>query len=139
MKVHRHPHAIRFQEIDAAGILFYGRVFDLFHDAYVGLLTELGFPLPMMLADEPWLLPLAHAEADYRAPLRFGDRVEVELQTRRLGKSSFTLTYRIVGEAGRVHAVGSTVHTCVDRGTFSSHRLPETLRCALAKFLHTDA
>ena len=37
--------AIRFQDIDAAGIIFYPRVLEMFHDAYAAFLTFAGSPL----------------------------------------------------------------------------------------------
>ena len=43
---------------------------------------------------------IARAECDYRAPAHFGDELEVRLAIGEIGRSSFTLHYRIVQAAG---------------------------------------
>lgn len=65
---------VRFQDVDAAGVVFFARYFDLVHDAYAAFLESRGHPLASMFATPAWILPLRHAEADYLRPLRLGDR-----------------------------------------------------------------
>src|SRR5690242_13370475 len=79
--------AIRFQDVDAAGIIFYARAFELCHDLYVEFLNEVGLPLHESLKG-PLIAPIRHAESDYLRPLRFGDRVEVALVAARPGPAS---------------------------------------------------
>jgi 1,4-dihydroxy-2-naphthoyl-CoA hydrolase len=126
------PCAVRFQDIDAAGIAFYGRVFDYFHDAYVAHLAARGLPLHEILAHRAWIMPLVHAEADYKRPLRFGGVYRIELRAEVIGRSSYTLRYRIVGLQGQLHAEGTTVHVCIDLATDRPRELPEELRALLS-------
>lgn len=125
------PCTVRFQDIDAAGIAFYGRVFDYFHDAYVAHLAAREVPLHEIIARRQWIMPLVHAEADYKRPLRFGGAYQIELRAEAVGRSSYTLRYRIVGEGGQLHAEGTTVHVCVDVATERPRELPGELRAAL--------
>jgi len=104
-----HRFDVPFQHVDAAGIVFFGRMFDYFHDAYVVSLAEAGHPLPQVIAEGRWLAPLVHAEADYLSPLRFGDPVEARVVRARATGSKLTVGYR-VGVGDRVAAVGHTVH-----------------------------
>ncbi|MCS6899238.1 MAG: thioesterase family protein [Myxococcales bacterium] len=126
------PCTVRFQDIDAAGIAFYGRVFDYFHDAYVAHLAARGLPLHQVIARRSWIMPLVHAEADYRRPLRFGEAYRIELRADPPGRSSYTLRYRIVDLDGQLHAEGATVHVCIDLTTDRPRELPEELRAALS-------
>src|SRR6185369_15470944 len=71
--------AVRFQEVDAAGLIFYPRMLEYFSDAYLGWLASLGYDMPARVADGSWRAPIVHAEADFLAPLRFGDLVTVEI------------------------------------------------------------
>lgn len=121
---------VRFQEVDAAGIVFYARMFDYFHDAYVGFLRERGAPLEEALQDRSWVAPLRHAEADYRRPLRFGDQIAVAITDVRVEETQYRVRYRIE-QAGEVACTGETLHVSVDPATFRRCPLPDPLRRAL--------
>jgi 1,4-dihydroxy-2-naphthoyl-CoA hydrolase len=124
--------AIRFQDADAAGIIFYPRVLEMFHDVYVAFLAFAGAPLPEVLRTGTWIAPVRHAEADYFKPLRFGDRVTVEICRAHLSETEATLGYRIArSEGGEVCVVGQVVHTFVDRASFKRTPIPEPVRLAL--------
>lgn len=123
--------SVRFQDIDAAGIIYFARVQEYFHDAFVGYLRQVGLGLPEILSQGKWGLPLAHAEADYILPLRFGDEILVELVWALASERSITLAYRARTEDGRVRAVGQMVHVCIDRQSFRSMSLPDELRAVI--------
>ncbi len=124
--------AIRFQDIDAAGIIFYPRVLEMFHDAYAAFLAFAGCPLPEVLNSGTWLAPVRHAEADYFKPLRFGDPVVVEICRAHLAETEAALGYRVArSDSGEVCVVGQVVHTFVERATFKRTPIPEPVRRAL--------
>ncbi len=137
-QVFRYPFKARFQDIDAAGILFFGRNFDYFHDAYVAFLDHLGLPLDTSLQTADFLLPLVHANADFVTPMRFGERGEIELYLKRLGDSSYTIGYAMKAANGQTITRGETVHCCVLRANFESHSLPQELRDAFAPYLTNE-
>jgi YbgC/YbaW family acyl-CoA thioester hydrolase len=122
---------VRFQDVDAAGIIFYPRVLEYMSDVYIAMLMESGWDLPAELGKESVGTPLVHAEADYLAPLRFGDTVHVEVVGVKLGGTSFTVGYRVRMANGTAAAVGQTVHVCLDRKTFQPHAIPDALRALL--------
>ncbi|MBK9259648.1 MAG: acyl-CoA thioesterase [Polyangiaceae bacterium] len=127
------PRLVRFQDIDAAGIVFFARVLEYFHDAFVNRLSAVGIALPQMLRDKPWKLPIVHAEADYLGPMRFGDPIVVEVVGVKHGAKSSVLGYRARSEAGHMLAVGQVVHACVDATTFRPIPVPEELMQALTR------
>lgn len=126
---------VRFQEVDAAGTIYFARVLEYFGDAYVGLLGARGIDLPALLDQGSVVAPLAHAEADYLLPLRFGDETRVEVVATHVGETSIRLGYRArdPSDATRVHAVGQTAHVFVDRRTFKKCPVPPAFRAALAR------
>ena len=128
--VHVEPGVVRFQDVDAAGIVFYARVFDYFHDAYVAFLRARGAPLERALQDRSWVAPLRHAEAEYLRPLRFGDAFTVTLVRVEVEETEFHIGYRIDAN-GEASCLGRTRHVSVDPVTFRRSPLPPTLRKAL--------
>ncbi len=130
-RVHVDRRVVAFQDVDAAGILFYARIFDYLHDAYVALLRDRGAPLEAALRDGAWVAPLTRAEAEYLRPLRFGDAIEVIVGAIHVDETEYTVEYR-VEVAGEVAAVGRTRHVSVDPDTFRRAQVPAVLRDALA-------
>jgi 1,4-dihydroxy-2-naphthoyl-CoA hydrolase len=131
----REARLVRFQDVDAAGIIFFVRVLEYFHDAYVSFLERAGHPLHIVLADRRWAAPLRHAEADYLSPLRFGDGVEVALAVAHIEASEVTLGWRLEKLPDqRLAAIGQTVHTFVDPATFERVGIPSELRAAWQPF-----
>lgn len=121
---------VRFQDVDAAGVVFHARMFDYFHDAYVNFLRAAGVPLEDALRDGAWAAPLRRAEADYRRPLRFGQEVMVSLTAAAVDETEYVIRYRVEGEEG-VACEGRTVHVSVDPGSFRRRPVPDLLRHAL--------
>lgn len=140
-----HPHTVRFQDIDAAGIVFFPRIFEYCHDAYVRFLAEAGEPLPAALLTKSWAAPLTHVEADFLRPLRFGDELRVLIVQGDLSGSTLTLGYRLsVPElraadslrpkvSSEVVAVAQTVHIFVAPKTFQRIPPPPSISAAVAR------
>jgi 1,4-dihydroxy-2-naphthoyl-CoA hydrolase len=127
-----HPMVVPFQDIDAAGIVFFARIFDYFHDAFVACMSARGLSLPDVIARGDWGAPLAHAEADYSRPLRFGDRVRAEIVRAEFGETSMTLHHQLVSDdaARLILATGRTVHVFIDRTSFRPRPVPDAARAA---------
>jgi YbgC/YbaW family acyl-CoA thioester hydrolase len=129
---YRYEMSVRFQDVDAAGIVFFPRVLEYMHDAYVTALAEIGSELHVVLRSRTWAAPLRHAEADYFSPLRFGDRLMVSIVAAHLAPTEIVLGYQIAHlKDGAVAAVGQTVHTFVDPKTFERMAVPEAIAEAL--------
>ena len=88
---------IRFSQCDAAGIVYFPNYFDLVHacleDWYASVL---GFGFKELVGSGHGA-PIVHAECDFTAPSRMGDRVQLTLLVERLGRAS--VTYRVIGHA----------------------------------------
>jgi YbgC/YbaW family acyl-CoA thioester hydrolase len=122
----RQERAVRFQEVDAAGTIYFPRVLEYFADNYLQLLQLAGLDVPQMLRERTGAAPLAHAEASFVAPLFFGDAVVVELVRARVGGSSVTFGHRLL-KGGKLAAYVTTVHVFVDGRTFEKAPVPAGL------------
>ncbi len=132
--LYSHPRVVAFQDIDAAGIVFFARIFEYFHDAYVAQLAARGVQLADTLRSRAWGAPLVHAEADYRKPMHFGDRIDVDIVSATLGDTSMTVHYSVrAGSAdARELAVGKTVHVFIDPSTGTPRAIPPEVRAAFS-------
>lgn len=130
--IHRLP--VRFADVDHAGIVYYPRFFDFFHVAFEELFrARLGARAYLALLDERRIgFPAVRAACDYRAPLGFGDDVELELSIARLGDRSVTFRYRATrkreGEPDVLAAEGEVIVAVVDLVAFRATTLPPDLR-----------
>ena len=131
--LHAETRAVRFQDVDAAGTVFYPRFFEYFSDAYIAMLGKIGFDLAGQLATGGWNSPIVHAEADYLAPLVYGDVAVVEIARARPGRTSFALGYRVRKQDGTIAAIGQVVYVAIDRTTRAPIPLPEDLRLKLSQ------
>ncbi len=111
-----YTHTVRFADTDAAGVAYFARLFDWCHAAYEEALQAAGVPLPEFFGGRSIAVPIVHAEADYRAPLRVGDRLHIHLQPHPRSESSFEICYRVERE-GQLCAAILTVHCSIDPTT----------------------
>jgi len=67
---------ISLGDTDAAGVLFFARLFDFVQRAFEAHIGARGLPIARCLS-EGVFAPVVHAEADYRTPLRLGDALRL--------------------------------------------------------------
>jgi 1,4-dihydroxy-2-naphthoyl-CoA hydrolase len=121
---------ISLGDTDAAGVLFYARLFELTQRAFEHHCAGCGFPIARFFADRI-LAPVVHVEADYRRALRLGDAITVEASVESIGDSSFRMGYVVRTEDGGLAAEALVVHVCIGADGRSAP-VPALLRAALA-------
>lgn len=121
---------VRMHHTDAAGVLFYSRLFELVQEAFEAAMAQMGISLGDLLRAGRFKIPIVHAEADYKAPVVVGDRLDVRL-TFAAGKHSMRVGADIVDEAERQVATAAIVHVAVSDTTSAAIALPEPLCTAL--------
>ncbi len=119
---------VAFQDVDAAGTIFFPRALEYMSDAYLELLERAGLDVPGLLARRVAAAPVVRAEVEYLAPLRFGDAVTVEVVLARVGGSSTTFGHRVRNSGGTIAAIGQTVHVWVDGASGKPVPVPAELR-----------
>ena len=119
---------VRFQDVDAAGVLFYGRIYDYCHQAYEELIESGGIDRAHYFSKAEYLVPIVHSEADYKTPILHGERISITIDVTRVGRASFRLRYLVRGPAGDVRVEVTTVHAFANRATMKPIPIPEALR-----------
>ncbi len=127
----QHELVIRLRHTDAAGVMFFARIFDVAHEAYEAMLESIGHPIPAELSRALHVIPIVRAEADYRTALRMGDRVRVDVIVEKVGSRSFTLRYVLSKSHGNVAGEVKTVHVVVSSETGKAVAMPDDFRGAL--------
>ena len=128
---------VRFGDVDHAKIVYYPRFFHYFHIAFEEMFEQvLGMKYPEVLDGEHVGFPSVRAEADYKAPARFGDVLRIRVTCSRLGDRSVTLHYRAERAKDGVLCADARVTTaCVDMRTFTSQQIPPRYRDLFSRFL----
>jgi 4-hydroxybenzoyl-CoA thioesterase len=100
---------IRFSQCDPAGIVYFPHYFDLVHACLEDWYDEvLGFGFAKLVGSGHGA-PIVHAECDFSAPSRMGDRVQLTLLVERLGGAS--VTYRVIGHADGLERFNAKIVT----------------------------
>jgi acyl-CoA thioester hydrolase len=131
---YRHRLTVRFRDCDAMGHVNHAVYFTYLEQCRLTCWREItGAPSPYTR------VIIAHAECDYRAPAHFGDELEIGLAVAEIGRSSFTLTYKIKRPiGGQLIATGRTVMVAYDYNTSRSMVLPAKTRALLEKCKGSD-
>lgn len=107
--VHKLALEVRFGDCDPAGIVYFPRFFDFFHQAMeTWFPAHLGFGYDEFVRVRKLGFPAVHTEADFRAPSRFGERIEIHQRVTKLGRSSIEFAYEVHGDDG-LRATGRSV------------------------------
>jgi 4-hydroxybenzoyl-CoA thioesterase len=132
---------VRFPDVDFARVVYFPRLFDYCHRTFEDFFAaEVGMPYARMLGERKVGFPARHAEADFQAPLRFGDVCRVVMDVLELGDKSLTCRFRLfLGETSQLCAMAQVTQVAIDMDTFKARALPADLKAIFAKHLVEDA
>jgi YbgC/YbaW family acyl-CoA thioester hydrolase len=127
---------VRWGDVDAARIIFYGAYIRFFEFAETELFRSVGLAYGVMFDQSDIWLPRVHLECDFHQAARLDDLLEVSVYVGRIGRSSMTLNFEVrrKGEEGLV-ASAHFVLAAVRRDTFETVPVPEELRARLAPYI----
>lgn len=126
---------VKLYQTDAAGKLFFSNLFIIAHECYEDYLHSNHLKISDIIAGKKLLIPIVHAEADYVKPIYLDDSLIVSMDTKKIGGSSFTLSFNIKKEDDGLAAKVTTVHVTSSRGTGKSIPIPEDIKSIISKLL----
>jgi YbgC/YbaW family acyl-CoA thioester hydrolase len=131
---------VRWGDVDAARIIFYGAYIRFFEIAETELFRAVGLPYGVMFDELDIWLPRAHLECDFRRAAQLDDLLEVSAYVGRVGAKSLRLDFEVRrnGEDDLV-AEAHFVLVAVRRSTFESVPVPEELKRRLALYTRPSA
>ena len=130
---------VRWGDVDAAGIIFYGAYIRFFEFAETELFRAAGLAYGVMFDEMDVWLPRAHLECDFRRAAQLDDLLEVCAYVGRVGRKSLRLDFEVrrKGEE-ELTASAHFVLVAVRRGTFESVPVPDELKRRLAPYTRPD-
>jgi acyl-CoA thioesterase FadM len=136
------PVPVRFDEADARGILFYGRLQELAHRVFEEFVVAEVVPTwnDWFMAAE-FIVPIRHAEATFHRPMRPGRSYEAELAVTRLGESSLQIRVRFLDVETSNHVLCAETlvsHVFADAARFTKIPIPSALRARLERHLSSE-
>jgi len=131
---------VRWEDIDAAGIINYQAYLRFFGLAEVELFRSCGLSYKHLFEDVGVWLPRVHVECDFFHPVTLDELLVVEAWFGKIGTSSIHLNFSVTrqNQPGLVVASGKYILVTVLRGEFKPAPVPDMLREKLTPFLESE-
>jgi YbgC/YbaW family acyl-CoA thioester hydrolase len=126
---------VRWGDVDAARIIFYGAYIRFFEFAETELFRAVGLPYSVMFDELDVWLPRVHLECDFHQAAQLDDLLEVSVYVGRFGNKSMRLDFEVRRKGDEaVIAHAHFVLAAVRRDTFETVTIPDELRKRLADY-----
>lgn len=129
--MYKYETVVRLHLTDAAGVVYFANFFVLAHECYESFLAQ-DNSIGSIIGQGEYIIPIAHAEADYQMPLKVSEKVFVEMSLNKMSRCSFGLTYAFRNESGEVTADVKTAHIVLNKNTWKPVKIPQFLETILS-------
>lgn len=87
---------MRFGDCDPAGIVYYPRFFDIFHEAMEAWFRgALRYRYDRVILGDKIGFPTVHCAADFKIPAIMGDELGIEVRVPKIGRTSIHFDYQV--------------------------------------------
>ena len=131
---------VRWGDVDAANIIFYGSYIRFFEIAETELFRSVGMPYGKIFDELDIWLPRVHLECDFHRAAQMDDLLEVSVYVGRIGTTSLRLNFEVrrKTEDGTIEkdlmATAHFVLVSTDRKDLKPLPVPDELRRALTPY-----
>jgi 1,4-dihydroxy-2-naphthoyl-CoA hydrolase len=122
--IYKYSFTSRMHDIDAAGVMFFGRFFYHAHDAYEAFLEHQNISIQKLLAINI-ALPICHSEAQFKAPIYLNEHINIDISLAQKNVQKFTLDYQFFNQDKTLLAILSSTHVCINQQTKVRETLPD--------------
>lgn len=122
-----HKRTVRFQDTDAAGVVYFANVLSICHEAYEASLAASGINLQSFFKNPEAAIPIIHASVDFRRPMFCGDELLIHLTPQLLDDTKFEIAYQILAASSPEQQLAKAItrHVCINPLTRVKAQLPE--------------
>jgi 1,4-dihydroxy-2-naphthoyl-CoA hydrolase len=100
--VFKSSYRVRMHDTDMAQVIFFASLFRIVHTIWEEILDSTNLSYHDLYIDSPFAVVVVHAEADYKAPILVGDKLDINVHTERIGTSSFALRFELYKQSSMV-------------------------------------
>jgi YbgC/YbaW family acyl-CoA thioester hydrolase len=131
---------VRWGDVDAAGIIFYGSYIRFFEIGETELFRAVGLPYGKVFDELNIWLPRVHLECDFHRAAQMDDLLQVSVYVGKIGHTSLRLNFEVRkrNEAAEIEedlmATAHFVLVATDRENLKPLPVPRELRRALAPY-----
>jgi acyl-CoA thioester hydrolase len=126
---------VRWADVDAARIIFYGAYIRFFEIAETELFRAVGMPYGEVFDQLDVWLPRVHLECDFHRVARLDDLLEVSVFVGKFGNRSMRLNFEVRRKGSEeLVATAHFVLAAVHQQTFETVSIPEELRERLKEY-----
>lgn len=130
---------VRWGDVDAARIIFYGAYIRFFEFAETELFREVGLHYGKMFDELGIWLPRVHLECDFHRIAQLDDLLEVSVYVGRFGTKSMRLNFEVRRKGTEeLVATAHFVLAAVNQNTFETVPVPPELREKLAPYAASE-
>lgn len=123
MKKFNDTFLIHLSDTDATGVIFFPKLFEQCVKTLEKFLIDKG--IDGALVNHKLIFPVINSQAQFYSPIKWHDRLAVELSVMRIGSTSVTFHYNFILPSGLLAAEAHVVHVCVDTSSRLKKELPE--------------
>jgi len=132
------PIRVRYSEIDRQGIVYNSRYLEYVDVALTEYFRALGVPYQEMIERHGFDPSLVKATLEFKRAARLDEDLRVYGRITSIGRSSFSMEFRIIREEGGDLVTGAEiVYVNFDTATQSSRPVPEEIRRRIEAFERT--
>jgi len=118
---------VRYAETDQMGVVYHSNYLNFLELGRVEWLRSLGYSYAE-LEKKGVLLPVVHADLNYRFPARYDELIRVETEVSSIGKSSIEFSSQLYNENDTLLLEGKVKLVCLNADTFKPISIPADLR-----------
>lgn len=132
---------VHFDDVDAAGVVYYPRILDMCHQAFESLFTDQGpVPYHKLFLERKIGFPTRSLETEFLSPIEYSGDLSIRLTTS--GLSARSVSFHFEGRQGRRICFQAKVAKVCCRpqvdGKFEPIEIPDDLREMLKRLGATE-
>ena len=129
MKDHCVEKKVYYHDTDAGGVVYYANYWKFMEEGRTEFCVQRGFDVRALFS-QGIMFVVVHAEADYKAPARYGDTISIHTRVDSVGNSSIHF-YQEIRKGAAVLIAAKIVWACVDK-KFKVQRVSDQIRKAIS-------